>query len=447
MTTKGDNVTSKPILISQYRFHLSLILPPFYIDFSLFYYLLLSGEAIKIPQFLKEIPEPRTEHCFVWQKLLRHAEIHIDNKIRNDTNITECDLSQVSLENAEELLANKNSNLSEFQLLRIIYKWWHSTNDEEGLKRLLTFINFSRLSFMQKRLCYLDFYPYLDKETVFNALSRSVILSRKDIKMLEGSYTEHWHLRYRKWQDDDFDWLTFKSLMQENSRKLVVFDFDLGERWIICVCLEGSLEESETTSVSHVQCRAFVSVHGEENDVKLTPPLTNDFLLDFDKQRLQIYSGSKGNTFICLMNLEDDMTGMSVALNKFERNLPDRHGGMRIRRQKFLKAEIFSQSIDCLPEQSSYTIFSAVGKPVNHSQSPVNKDNTNEDAGCYQNGYNFTESEFPPLGQQEKELIEEGWQLLEQIEKKSKIGPVSSEELLKIRSMITGPNLTVSRVF
>jgi len=252
-------------------------------------------------------------------------------------------------------LRQHDSSYSEFDLFQIVCKFG-SLRHKYLLSEIVNEVEFARLTSQQRKLALVDLEP-LDKRQVLrveNALYQSRILSDADIEVLGGMFEEHVHRWVMYLADDQCDrsrWKQLNDILQTDVVKMIVFRFIIdAHEWVIAVCVAEKLMLYDTVAVDkHRKCRTqvFVSVHDENNDLCLTG-LTDNYFLALDGHRLQIFVDNmkkdRTQTFVCLMNLDDsaDSVGMSVALNRFDRqSFSKDHNGAKVRRQEVSRFEIF----------------------------------------------------------------------------------------------------------
>ena len=249
----------------------------------------------------------------------------------------------------------RQGDSSKFDLFRILCQFnnlWH----KYVLSELVKEVDFARLTPRQRKAAVVDLEP-LDRQQVFrveNALWQSRILSAADVGILQGQLGANLHRWVMYYADDQCDqsrWKQLNDIMQTDVFKMIVFRLVVdGREWVIAVCLAEKLMLRDTVAVSashKFRTRVYVSVHDERNDSCLTP-LADNYLLALDGHRLQIFeenaARNRTQTFVCLMNLDDstDAVGMSVALNRFDRQSFSRdHNGAKIRRMEVGRFEVF----------------------------------------------------------------------------------------------------------
>lgn len=301
-----------------------------------------TGEKVRIPPSIANAPRKNDNmEKFVWQKLYQSAKLFENEQIMENAILGK-------VENFEEedmlnVICNHESRLSEYRLFRFLYKWCHQPQKERDISNYISHIDFSKFSEEQRRLLPADI-PRVELKSLFQPLYQSRILSRDDIEVfkLERGYERRWNLVYRG-EDGEISWNVLNNVLNSPLEKLLVFDFLLGGiQWVISLSLCVPVASSEVLTLSDEDCnsQAFVSVHvhsGERHVLELK----GGYSFALEGKRLDIYTGKKQNTFICLREDENDRVPiMSVALDRFKSNLP-RNYETRLRREQFLQMEIF----------------------------------------------------------------------------------------------------------
>ena len=301
-----------------------------------------TGERVKIPGNILDAPvKNENSDTFVWQKLYQRAKIFesdqaMENAMRGNVDAFE----------EEDILAvirNQESRLNEYRLFRFLYKWCQQSSKERDISRYIAYIDFTKFNEEQRRLLPADI-PHIDLEPLLHPLHQSRILFREDIETfkLERGHERCWRLVYRT-QGGEMSWNVLHNVLNSPLEKLLVFNFLLGGiEWVISLAMSVSLNSSEVLTLRNEDspAQAFVSVdvHSGERHVL---DLKGGYSFALEGRRLDIYTGKKQNTFICLRDDENERVPiMSVALDRFKSSLP-RDYQTRLRREQFLQMEVF----------------------------------------------------------------------------------------------------------
>ena len=301
-----------------------------------------TGERVKIPDHILQAPVKNDgSDNFVWQKLYQRAKL-----FESDQTTEAAVNGKVDDFDEEDILAvvsNKESRLSEYRLFRFLYKWCQPPNKERDIHCYIHYIDFTKFSQDQCKRLAADI-PNADLEVLLNPLRQSTILSKLDIETfkLERGQERRWCLLYRT-EGGQMSWRVLHNVLNSPLEKLLVFKFLLGDiPWVISLAMSVSLNSSEVLTLGDedhaAQAFASVQVQSAERHVL---QLKGGYSFALEGKRLDIYTGKKQNTFICLKEDENERVPiMSVALDRFKSSLP-RIFQTRLRREQFLEMEVF----------------------------------------------------------------------------------------------------------
>ena len=301
-----------------------------------------TGERVFIPPNILEAPvNDDNSDKFVWQKLFQRAKI-----FEKDLAIENALHGNVEAFDEEDILAliqNQESRLSEYRLFRLVYKWCQF-NKERDITRYISYIDFTRFSEKQLRRLPADI-PNIDLEPFLRPLHQSLILLKDDIDAfkLDRGHERCWRLVYRT-HGEEMSWNVLYNVLTSPLEKLLVFRFQLGGiQWTISLAMSVPLSSAEVLTLENedlLSAQAYVSVdvHSGERHVL---DLKGGYSFALEGRRLDIFTGKKQNTFICLKEDENHHVPiMSVALDRFRSTLP-RDYQTRLRREQFLQMEVF----------------------------------------------------------------------------------------------------------
>lgn len=138
-------------------------------------------------------------------------------------------------------------------------------------------------------------------------------------------------------------WRVLHNVFSSPLEKLLVFKFMLADiQWVISLTMSIQLNPLEVLTLGDEDqpAQAFASVHVQSTQRHVLQ-LKGGYSFALEGKRLDIYTGKKQNTFICLQEDENSrMPIMSVALDRFKSSLP-RDFQTRLRREQFLEMEVF----------------------------------------------------------------------------------------------------------
>ena len=359
-----------------------------------------TGERVKIPVHILQAPVKNdSSDNFVWQKLFQRAKLfESDQTTEHAVNGKVDDFEE---EDMLPVVSNPESRLSEYRLFRYLYKWCQQPSKERDIYRYIHLIDFSKFSQEQCRRLPADI-PHADLEILLNPLHQSRILSRLDIETfkLERGQERRWRLLYRT-EGGEMSWRVLHNVLNSPLEKLLVFNFLLGDiQWVISLAMSVSLNPSEVLTLSDEDhaAQAFASVHVQSAERHVLQ-LKGGYSFALEGKRLDIYTGKKQNTFICLREDENERVPiMSVALDRFKSSLP-RDFQTRLRKEQFLEMEVFCVYNHSDPGQNIHKISS--------EHSGWNSDDT--DAGepdrQVQNEFVPSKTDFPSLPCDPEELL------------------------------------------
>ena len=301
-----------------------------------------TGERVRIPHHILNAPaKSDTSDGFVWQKLYQRAKLFESDQTTEDAVNGKVD--DFEEEDMLAVVSNQESRLSEYRLFRYLYKWCEQPNKERDIHNYIHLIDFSKFSLEQCRRLPTDI-PNAELEILLNPLHQSKILSRQDIETfkLERGHERRWRLLYRT-EGGEMSWRVIHNVLNTPLEKLLVFKFMLADiQWVISLTMSIPLNPSEVLTLEDEDrpAQAFASVHVQSTERHVLQ-LKGGYSFALEGKRLDIYTGMKQNTFICLKEDENNHVPiMSVALDRFKSSLP-RDFGTRLRREQFLEMEVF----------------------------------------------------------------------------------------------------------
>ena len=359
-----------------------------------------TGERVKIPVHILQAPVKNdSSDNFVWQKLFQRAKLFESDQITEDAVNGKVD--DFEEEDMLAVVSNPESRLSEYRLFRYLYKWCQQPSKERDIHRYIHLIDFSKFSQEQCRRLPADI-PHADLEILLNPLHQSRILSRLDIETfkLERGQERRWRLLYRT-EGGEMSWRVLHNVLNSPLEKLLVFKFLLGDiQWVISLAMSLSLNPSEVLTLGDEDhaAQAFASVHVQSAERHVLQ-LKGGYSFALEGKRLDIYTGKKQNTFICLREDENERVPiMSVALDRFKSSLP-RDFQTRLRREQFLEMEVFCVYNHSDPGQNIHNISS--------EHSGWNSDDTDADKPDrqVQNEFVPSKGDFPSLPYNPEELL------------------------------------------
>lgn len=397
-----------------------------------------TGERVRIPPNILNAPvKDDSSDKFIWQKLYQRAKIFESDQIME--NAVRGNVNDFEEEDMLAVIRNQESRLSEYRLFRFLYKWCHQPDNERDILHYISEIDFTKFSEQQRRLLPADI-PYADMESLLQPLHQSRILLRDDIEAfkLKRGHERRWRLVY-KTDGEEMSWSVLNNVLNSPLEKLLVFNFFLGGiQWVISLTLSVPLNSCEVMTLSNEDrtAQAFVSVHvhsGERHVLELK----EGYSFALEGRRLDIYTGKKQNTFICLREDENDRVPiMSVALDRFRSSLP-RDYQTRLRREKFLQMEVFCAYNHSDPGQKIQKLSSqhSVWDSDSDTNDPSQK-GTARDSGEHHE-FVARKGDFPSIHCDPEELISDLDKVFLNVHEQLEKGWLQSSDLDEIHDRMT----------
>ena len=355
-----------------------------------------TGEKVKISKHLATTTASQRKGDFVWLKLLERAKVfESDRYLEAEMTAT---VEGITEEDMLGILKNRESRCSEYRLFRFLYQWCRHTGKLDSISRYSLLLDFTKFTDRQAERCRLMVdLPDINLTRLLNPLRQSKILSDNDIEVFSKQHSsKKWQLLHQA-DGEEFSWKILDEVFKSPVQKLVNFQFLIGGMtWVISLLMAISLESHEVVTIDDEQtldsATAYVS---ESSGGSAVPPLAlgRGYSFSWEGDRLDIYTGKKGSTFICLKKdkATEDKPVMSVALDRFQRKR-DSH---RIQKEAILAVEVF-----CLydREETGHTVRQ-ISQPLSHGESAVASSQPQE--------FRVSEGDFPKLDAAPEELLSE----------------------------------------
>jgi len=306
----------------------------------------VDGNSIKIPQKLESPPAP-SDTPFILDTLHNAAERFIHSREVPSRNYEGYTFDAMQL-----LLSRDNIAMSEFELVKLTYRWCR--RNQTSLMDFLSLFDVNLLSAEEKTWLLSELPVSVEATWIMNALCQSNLIQTSELSSFKLDYPG---LRWKRVFDSTQDRMaTFLDVCTRTlelfHRKLIVFRVD--ERLTLAIYVPQKIE-------SHLECQvdnrvrlfAFPHSQGEETAQRLALPTKKNYRLFGDSDVFQLYEGQRGNSWIFLKRAaSDDSTyrnittvggkrrarqstidnginfdcRASVALDKFSRNLKQHIG-------------------------------------------------------------------------------------------------------------------------
>lgn len=321
----------------------------------------VDGNNVRIPPKLQDSPKlPPEAPPFILDQLHEAAK----NAVRPVVEVSDgIGLGHYSLDAIELLLARDNLAMSEFELIKLVFRWCQK--NRVPFADFVHFFNFNILTDEEKRWTICQLPPTeLGPSLVRNALCQSSLL---DIQELYQFKLHYQGFGWKRIYDSSRARLasfpeTLAKALETFHRKLVVFRVD--ERLTLAMYVPRKVQPSAETRVDNAaRLFAFPHSRGPERASRLSLPTKQNYHIYCDDNMFQLYEGKRANTWVYMVRSHGDDTRYrniqkvgdrrrarqetvddgpnfdcrcSVALDKFSRNLQTHIG--RVNRNGVLGA-------------------------------------------------------------------------------------------------------------
>ncbi|KAF4628609.1 hypothetical protein G7Y89_g9545 [Cudoniella acicularis] len=322
----------------------------------------VDGNRIKIPPTL-ESPPVLSPHCppFILDIIHDAAKDLIKSHQKSSHSCEGYDFDAMEL-----LLSRDNLAMSEFELVKLTYRWCRKNN--ALLKDFLHLFDINLLTAEEKIWTLNQLPPSLETSSlIMNALCQSNLIQPSELRLFKLDYSGlKWKRIYDSTQDRLATFLdTVTKALELFHRKLIVVRVD--ERLTLAIYVPQRIEKGKEAQVDNrVRLFAFPHSGGEEMSHRLVLPTKMNYRLYCDGNVFQLFEGKRANSWIYIVRgpsndskyrnqktIGDRRRGRqvtidnetnfdcrtSVALDKFSRALQQHIG--RVNRNGVLGAEIY----------------------------------------------------------------------------------------------------------
>ena len=265
----------------------------------------VDGNRIKVPKRLENLPPTDLNGMnFILDTLHDAAKVIINN---HEKRIVDCnDYSYGAL---QLLLSRDDVAMSEFELLRLTYRW--CLKNKAKLVDFLGFFDLTQL--VDEEKAWLLFNLPQTRETsslVLNALTQSKLITESELLPFKLHYPGlHWKLLFDSGQDRMARFFNFTSRALELfHKKLLVLRIDT--RLTIAIYIPRQIEKRKECQVDNtVRLFAFPHTQGNESFQRRAVPTKMNYRLYCDDSNLQLYETTRANTWVFLTRpAADDST-------------------------------------------------------------------------------------------------------------------------------------------
>eukprot|EP00118_Oscarella_pearsei_P013827 m.114425 g.114425 ORF g.114425 m.114425 type:complete len:1639 (+) comp37497_c0_seq1:435-5351(+) len=322
-----------------------------------------TGTQVTIPQTLTAPPRLRTGFQPVWLTMKKTGRLFVQDNAIAALHRTE----SISEDALADVVKDLGVNFSDYQLFRLIWKWWIKCgNPASSFKSVAAHINFSRMSVLERRLALIDVtpggkasQPVLPMSQIFNALYQSKIFCAGDLES-ESFRLDKCGLGWRAMPfltANSFTPSVLTALLRLNQAKLFLYEFLIdGVSLALAILFGGSFPFTDNEKVVNLsqliksEVTSCLVVRGGDS-VRAVIRLDRDYSVFWDGTALQLYRGSKINTFI-FMQFTDEGPKVSVALDRFNAKMKDRQ--TRVKKETYKNLEVYTWTS---PEENLPILF------------------------------------------------------------------------------------------
>ena len=317
-----------------------------------------TGMCVTISHHLASVPTPKEGFRPVWLTMEEMGRLFVQDNALSNLRSNQ----PISDDVLADVVKNLEVNFSDYQLFRLVWKWWNKCEKPaSSFENVATHINFSRMSLVERRLALLDvtpdkaLQPVLPMSQIFNALYHSNIFRPSDLTALG---LDRCGLGWRSMPSLSASTLNpsiLTALMRLKQAKLFVFEFVVDSvSLVLAVLFCGSFpfsDDEKVVCLSQLTTCDVVSCMAVRGGGSGKVRLDRDYSIFWDGTTLQLYKGSKGNTFI-FMKFTAEGPKCSVALDRYNARMKERE--TRIQKEAYRRLEVY---IWTSPEDNLPAIF------------------------------------------------------------------------------------------
>jgi regulator of nonsense transcripts 1 len=263
----------------------------------------VDGNRIKVPPDLESPPQSSfdTPH-FILDTLHDAAREFIQNR-------QQYDYEGYTFDAMELLLSRDNIAMSEFELIKITYRW--CLKNKTALADFMHFFDFNLLT-AEEKIWTLNQLPPSFEATgmVMNALCQSNLVTEPELRRFKLNYPGlRWKCIYDSSQDRLAVFLdTVARALELFHRKLIVMRVD--ERLTIAIYVPQKIERRHECQVDNrVRVFAFPHARGNETTHRLALPTKMNYRLYCDGGVFQLYELKRSNSWVYIVRGATDESG------------------------------------------------------------------------------------------------------------------------------------------
>jgi hypothetical protein len=254
----------------------------------------VDGNRIRVPLKLESPPEPSpTTPPFILDVMHGAAVALIGRRQELSFN---CD--GYNFDAMELLLSRSNVAMSEFELLKLTYRWCR--RNSTPLEDFLYHFDLNLLTTEQKAWALNHLPPSAETSSlILNALHQSSLLHDHELRPFRLNYPGlRWKCVYDSTRDRLAVFLdTVARTLELFVRKLIVIRVD--ERLTLAIYIPQKIERDKECLVDdRVRLFAFPHSQGDETRQRLVLPTKKNYRLYCDGNTFQLFENSRGNTWV-----------------------------------------------------------------------------------------------------------------------------------------------------
>lgn len=256
----------------------------------------VDGNRIKVPKRLESLPQTDINRtAFILDTLHDAAKKIVENHQKQIIDYTDYSYTAMKL-----LLSRDDVAMSEFELLKLTYRW--CLKNKASLVNFLGFFDLNQLDDENK--AWLLFNLPQTRETsslVLNALTQSNLITEREMFPFKLHYPGlRWKLLFDSAQDRMARLLNFTSQALELfHKKLLVLRIDT--RLTIAIYIPMQIEKRKECQVDNaVRLFAFPHTQGDESFQRRAVPTKMNYRLYCDDNNFQLYETTRANTWVFL---------------------------------------------------------------------------------------------------------------------------------------------------
>ena len=254
----------------------------------------VDGNRIKVPDHLESLPPgPDNDSNFILDILHEAAKDAINNRQKTMQDCDDCSYGAM-----QHLLSRDDIAMSEFELIKLAYRWCLRNNT--SLETFLAFFDIHQLKDEEKAWVLAQLPPTMEMPSlILNALTHSSFISESELFPFKLHYPG---LRWKRVFDSNQDRMA--RFLHVTAQSLELFDkklfvLQIDTRLTIAIYVPRKVEKRQECQVDDsVRLFAFPHTQGIESFQRRAVPTKTNYRLYCDESNLQLYEGKRANTWV-----------------------------------------------------------------------------------------------------------------------------------------------------